>query len=323
MANELPYFKWYPADADTDEDFRAMTDAEVGFYLRCLNHSWLNKGIPADSKARARTLRVTQSYGDKQWLTVGKRFEPSLDDPARLINTRQEIERERALTKSRRATDSIRTRYERTYERSYERRTNEPPHALAGADCVSDFAGSFLELNKKNSEAKPGIVRASFAQFWLRWCELTKRKQRESYACQAWISVVEFDTEALALACLERYGASDEVRRGIVTNPDKWIFDQARDKFTGEWQSPDPLPPPNGSRSAKAKAVMEEALRAAREEEKRGEVDAGSSDKITYQPSVQNGAIPRRGRRFAGPRADPHGGCSRCGPGWACGRRAA
>ncbi len=32
----LPFFCWYPVDAETDENFRAMTYAEVGFYLRCL-----------------------------------------------------------------------------------------------------------------------------------------------------------------------------------------------------------------------------------------------------------------------------------------------
>jgi hypothetical protein len=90
-------------------------------------------------------------------------------------------------------------------------------------------------------EKKPGEVSTSFRGFWERWCKLTGRKQRESYACQAWLSVVEFETEAVALACLERYGASDEVKRGIVTNADKWLFEQSQDNWRGEWQARAPV----------------------------------------------------------------------------------
>ncbi len=90
-------------------------------------------------------------------------------------------------------------------------------------------------------EKKPGAVSTSFRAFWDRWCLLTGRKQRESYACQAWVSVVEFETEAAALACLERYGMSDECKRGIVTNADKWLYEQARDGWRGEWQARAPV----------------------------------------------------------------------------------
>jgi len=135
MANALPYFKWYPGDADTDEEFRKMGDSEIGFYIRCLNHSWLNKGIPADPAERARALRDRRSYADKMWERVGRKFITSPDDPTRLVNPRQEFERKKAIEKSRRASDSVRARYEvplesekpsyeRTYDRTYERREN-------------------------------------------------------------------------------------------------------------------------------------------------------------------------------------------------------
>ena len=78
MNRKLPYFKWYPADAEMDENFRAMSDAEIGFYIRCLNHSWLNNGIPADSTERARALRSPLKYCDKQWVRVGRCFVPGI-----------------------------------------------------------------------------------------------------------------------------------------------------------------------------------------------------------------------------------------------------
>lgn len=119
----LPYFKWYPADADTDASFRAMDDSDIGFYIRCLNHSWINEGIPADPKERARVLRTRLDTANKRWLRVGKCFVTSSLYPERLINLRQETERGLATQKSLMAAKSVNVRYER--------RSNVAPRAIA------------------------------------------------------------------------------------------------------------------------------------------------------------------------------------------------
>lgn len=119
----LPYFKWYPADADTDANFRAMDDADIGFYIRCLNHAWINGGIPSDPKERARVLRTRLDTANKRWERVGKSFLKSSLYPDQLTNLRQETERELACCKSLKAAESVNHRYERT--------TNVPPRALA------------------------------------------------------------------------------------------------------------------------------------------------------------------------------------------------
>jgi Meiotically up-regulated gene 113 len=106
LPRELPYFKWYAADAETDERFRAMSDAEVGFYLRCLNHSWLNNGLPADMKVLARILNKSTSYVERMWRSVGRCFIPDPENQERLINPRQEDEREQAVVKSDKASSS-------------------------------------------------------------------------------------------------------------------------------------------------------------------------------------------------------------------------
>lgn len=218
---KLAFFKWYPADADSDEEFRSMTDMELGFYIRCLNHAWMNKGLPADPNERARTLRNSRPYADRMWKRVGGRF---TEVGGRMVNPRQEEERSAAEMKSRRATDSVRTRYERSEN-----------VAIRASDSDSVVV---LGLDSKKKEIVPlrGIVSQKFREFWERWIALTGRRQKESYACQAFVSVVEAETELDCLACLERYGLSDEVRQGVVMNPDKWIYDQARDGFRGEWQ---------------------------------------------------------------------------------------
>lgn len=120
---DLPYFKWYPKDCDVDEDVRAMDDRELGFYIRCLNHSWVNGSLPADVSEIARIMKSPRSYVAKIWPRVSRCFAPS-EDPARLVNNRQEEERSKAIRKSEKATDSVRTRY--SSRQSVRTRTSEP-----------------------------------------------------------------------------------------------------------------------------------------------------------------------------------------------------
>jgi hypothetical protein len=128
-----------------------MTDAELGFYHRCLNHSWINSGLPCDLDELARAMRVTRAYLDKIWKRVGKRFE-CLE--GKLVNRRQELERAHATSKSERATASVRTRYERSYERS----TNDLPRARARPGSESDSGFGSNDLHKENARASPVVV---------------------------------------------------------------------------------------------------------------------------------------------------------------------
>src|SRR5262249_19063303 len=79
-----------------------------------------------------------------------------------------------------------------------------------------------------------GIVSQRFDEFW----QAYPRKQHRDEACRAWLSVVTTENEAAAFACLQGYLQSDEVSRGIFSNPDKWLFEQARNSWAGEWPKP-------------------------------------------------------------------------------------
>src|SRR5947209_1226422 len=82
----LPYFRWYPADRETEEFYSSLTDRELGFFHRCLNRAWCNGAtLPADSSERARTLKVSRSYGDKMWEIVGRGFITLPANPSRVI----------------------------------------------------------------------------------------------------------------------------------------------------------------------------------------------------------------------------------------------
>lgn len=230
MANSLPYFKWFPADAESDEKYAKMNDTELGFYHRCLNKAWRNgASLPGDQNELARMMKVTPAYLKKMWKRVGECFKPVIDDPLRVENPRQGKEFKEALTKSERNANAART--------PRERKANDTLRALAGADYDSDSG-----FKKLTTGTKP--KGSTFLLFWARWCELTKRKQHEGDACHAWLSVVETAEQVgLAMACLERYGASADVAKGAITNPEKWIYEQARDGWRGDWQ-----PPPKNKR---------------------------------------------------------------------------
>lgn len=128
MAGGLPYYKMYPKDFDTDGLVRAMNDEQRGFYLRCLNYSWLNDGLPADLSEIQIVMSDTKGSFSRKWPRVEPCF-PIAEDGKRR-NPRQEKERSKAIMKSEHNTNAVRTRYER--------RSNEPPRAY-GSGSVSGF----------------------------------------------------------------------------------------------------------------------------------------------------------------------------------------
>ncbi len=132
LAKLLPYFRWYPADAESDNKYAAMSLAELGLFHRCLNHSWLNDGIAPSVEEMARELRIPEKEIRPLWPRVSRCFVQSPADE-RLRNLRQEEERNAALTKSERNTNAVRTRYERTSNVP----TTVPQHARARAESGS------------------------------------------------------------------------------------------------------------------------------------------------------------------------------------------
>ncbi len=244
---KLPYYRLWVKDFETDENVKVLDFSELGLYLSCLNHSWVNEGLPVDPDDLRRAMKATPSQFNKMWPRVSKCFQ---EKEGRLVNKRQEEERESARRTSESAAKSAHSKWNKRAEELCERNANASnSHTERNAsaiarpsECVSE-SDAFVEEVNLQPETKTvtrahtvGLYR-EFAPFWESWCALTGRRQRESIACQAWISVVTLELAPAAMACLKRYGSSDEVARGVVTNPDRWIYDQARDKFAGEWQA--------------------------------------------------------------------------------------
>ncbi len=93
MAKLLPYFKWFPADAETDDFYATLTNDELAVYHRCLNRAWMNDGIPADMDVLAVLCRMDREQFDRVWAKVGQRWATSERNSEKLVNRRQEEER--------------------------------------------------------------------------------------------------------------------------------------------------------------------------------------------------------------------------------------
>jgi hypothetical protein len=94
MKERAPAFQFYPKDFDTDENVRGMDDRQAGFYVRCLNHAWLNNGLPVDPVEILRLFNRPKSYLSTVWARVSQCFKLS-EDGSRLINPRMEEERQK------------------------------------------------------------------------------------------------------------------------------------------------------------------------------------------------------------------------------------
>lgn len=216
----LPYFRWYPADAETDTKYKRMTFAQRGLYHTCLNHSWINVGLPADLDELAGEIGTSRKQLDSLWAAVGKCW---YQESGRLFNKRQEEERTHAITKSERNTRAVRTRYERT--------TNvggDVEQRAYVSESVSESVSHktrVVDLNGQTSQR--------FEDWWLLWSKARGTFKKHA-AAQAYVSVVTTELEGACLECTRSYLASLKDRSNGY-NPDNFLFQQAQDNFAGRW----------------------------------------------------------------------------------------
>lgn len=141
---KLPYFRWFPADAETDERYALMGAAELGLYHKCLNKCWINNGLPVEMSQLCKVLGWSKGQVAKSWERVSTCF---FERDGRLYNRRQEEERTHAKTKSVKATSAVQTRYREPTNVG----TNDLPRA---SDSDSDFDIVSSASSSENSETR-------------------------------------------------------------------------------------------------------------------------------------------------------------------------
>jgi hypothetical protein len=93
--SKAPSFQFYPKDWETDEQVRMMDFAERGFFLTCLNHSWLNDGLPERAEDMAKLFGASRRQTEKLWAKVRICF---VFSEKRWRNTKQEVQRSESET---------------------------------------------------------------------------------------------------------------------------------------------------------------------------------------------------------------------------------
>ena len=248
---DLPYFRWYPADAETDSFYAGLTDAELGFFHRCLNLSWVNFGIANDVSRLAKALRRNPSKIVKLWEATRTAWVEHPTDSSKLVNIRQEQERAHARMKSERATDAVRTRYGRTTT------------ALARADSGSD---SSVSVNSSPKDTRAEVVKfpvSHFEEFWSVYREI--RGVGEEQALRVWLS---FDCDSQIeqiIPCLASYAGSRDAQNGAVMNGERWLAENARDRWRARWppaRASDAVSKTDRTNAAIDRALEREARRA-------------------------------------------------------------
>jgi uncharacterized protein YdaU (DUF1376 family) len=220
---KLPYFEWYPADCDTDENVKGMDDREIGFYLRCLNHSWINGSIPADPGELARVMSRSPHYVRQVWQRVGRCFKPG-SDPLRLVNGRQEEQRARARLLSLRNTNNAISGHQKVATARSSHRNGSTTRDIVlgiGVDVGLTQNGSRESLNAREG-ANPLYDR--YHDLIAQW----DHPDDVDMACRIWISLVDAgeitgETISKVFDGLDIYNASKKVAKGYKMSVSKWL----------------------------------------------------------------------------------------------------
>ena len=270
MAKTLPYFRWFPADAETDDDYASMTNSQVGLYHRLLNRAWLNYGIPNDPEAIRKMLRLDAREFRRDWEQVRHKFVADPQQLNRLVNPRMEEERSHAKAKSFANQRIGNANALRTRSVSNANETRSAHNARYESESGSGFscfsgnarAGEIPIPSKSVAPVSPDRFRE--------WLQPWPRVADADSACRAWLSVVNSPAdESAAFAARDRYLASDEVSRGVIQAPERWLFVQARSGWAGKWpgkaRDPDELAGEEArERNRKIEAMIEEEKNAKR-----------------------------------------------------------
>ena len=196
---KLPYFQWYPADAEADERYSLASLASLGLFHRLLNSAWVNEGLPTDIGALARIGRCTPEEIHEAWPFIGALF--PVGDDGRRRNGRQEEERNRA---KKRAIANARPNNQNASKKNA---SETPENREEIANAFFPRSNAFLRASESESSEKKNLPKEAdwevFASLY------PKNRFDENLAAQYFI---EHDASKV-LAGLRRAVASEDWRK--------------------------------------------------------------------------------------------------------------
>ena len=246
----LPYFRWFPADAIADEKYRTLNDAELGLYHRCLDHAWLNGGIPANLDELAALFNRSRSQLQKIWPKVSRCW---YESNGRLLNRRQEDERAHAIEKSeanrrpgnanakKANANAISEKRQRDSEKTRSNRQEIADGVLRASESESVYVSSVLELPiKQESTTRAAVSRlengngnrpkesdafvADRQAAWEWLCTIFTGELKPDWDAQIFVSVIEgFEDLALLKANLPKWMESRKWRDGFGPTAENFL----------------------------------------------------------------------------------------------------
>lgn len=226
MSSRLPYYRMFPKDFDSDENVRLMTMCELGLYIRCLNHAWVNGSLPNDVTKIAKIVGEPLKNVKKSWPAVAKCF--TENEKGTLENKRLENERKWATEKSAKAKQSAELRHsQEPVVAGVSEDANALLRARARAESESESESSPVFSVDGGVGETPCDTLTFLRKFKARRGFKNPHKPDREYA-ERRLTELKL-TESQVDEILDGYEASDWGRkngfpiRGVLKNPLSWI----------------------------------------------------------------------------------------------------
>lgn len=257
MAKVLPYYPMFVYDFDESERVLAMNISEVGLYLLSMNHAWKKGSIPDDPEEVARLIRKKAADVKKAWPQVRGCFVESA--PGRLVNERQEEEREKILSKSNQASRAVSERERKRIGRSTSTSSSDVSSDVSGDHLRAYGSGSVYVSSSKNTENDANENEPSFwsERLYSRHTKTGGKPLVEDWVCQQFAAWPDFAAKIAdidrvhALWCVTEDWRKDNGR--YAPKLAQWLADDG-------WKREPKITEPVRKKS-KAEIEMEEAMR--------------------------------------------------------------
>jgi uncharacterized protein YdaU (DUF1376 family) len=233
MAEQRPYFPFYPKDWLGSASVSAMPLAAQGLYARLLSFAWLSDGLPADEDALRRLASVERVEWKRVWPLVAPLWE---ERDGRLYQGKQERVRQeqtayttaKSLAGQKGGRRSVEARTE--VFGSPDPRSNREAHHEAereargesGAEAVVKPSSASASAKKRTPQPPEGAD-PLFARFW----DAYPRHTGKANAEKAWRKLGPdedlVDTMLAALAWQRRQPSWTKDGGAFIPHPASWL----------------------------------------------------------------------------------------------------
>jgi hypothetical protein len=221
VKQSLPWFRVY-TDSSRHPKIRRLSDRLHRFWFDCLCLCGENGGVLPSVEDIACYLSIKEIKA-AEWLNE-LRIARLIDETEEGLVMHNWNERQFRSDVSTKRVRAFRKRHETVSETAPDTDTEQIQNRTEQTQiaCVP---------KRVSASDLTGTAGRHFEAFWDRY----PRKQRRDFACSQYLSLVTAAIEEQVFVCLGRYLLSDEVARGVIQNPDKWLYEQHRNNWAGDW----------------------------------------------------------------------------------------